>query len=767
VRIGRFIAFGLCGLILFGTERAIILGLEPGLSIRIAAGFLSLFFFPGVCLAELFFKDDEADFLDRLGSGFVLTLALFSFAGLLAFHYSWRLEKVFGIFFGLGVIAWLAALGKLLVEAPSGSGLFPGVRPYRAGAWIVLALAASSGLLMWFAGASRGPEHDWDLYNYISMVRKFLAWNQASIHHYFYADAPPDPIHSYNLHALVWALIAFENRIDPIQLYIHSAFLTAPLCFLAFFALARRALGASAGFFAFGFYFCFQFIYGGMYFVGNSTFYPDDAIWLLCFPALLSMTFLYIEKRGIRLLIPPALSALAVSIVHPIWGLAFYMTLSFFAAGELLRNSSLFPLAASRKQNVLARSGVLVSAVLFAAPLAMSAVYVAVKALQQPKQWFTPLISGFALDKVWIYFAVFVAAPVAALALSLRWPRLWDRLKASPFYQDGRLRRSLILIVFSLLIAAPYVIFRAEAVANTQWQSFGRNPYRGLITPALFLLNPFKRSFTDPNMTFHPLFWLGLLSAPWLFWLGKSKRSPGALAAFWTMAGVIVLVLNPVTATAFAEFFTLGYLRRILRLAGILAFLPLGALIETILARRKVRAVYAYAACLVVAAGVSLALLPVPAEPLYQGLWKRTINLMRPQNRDTLMTDDTPFRVLRERNLAGPDDVIFSDLYTSFRATAYLDCYVAAQAKPGVGVQDQDQRRLDEIEFFQAETPVARMGEILRKYRADFVIINRDPQYQFYGYQLGHPEAVGKLSQQPEKFEKIFDNPDWVIFRVR
>ena len=327
----RFIFLALSGLLIFGLERLVVSGYELNVSARIAAGFLCLFFFPGLCLAEIFLSKDDADFADRIAFAFPLSLALFVLPALAFFVFETRLEKIFPVLMGLALAVWLAALVKCFF-APPASGAKPG-----AGRWVALALIACSGVLAWLVGASRGPEHDWDLYNYIGMVRKFLLWDQAGIRHYFYVDAPPDPIHSYNLHALIWAIIAGKNRIDPVPLYIHSAFLTVPLCFFSFFSMARRALGDRAGFLAFVFYLFFQMIFSGLYFVGNSTFYPDDAIWLLCLPVLLSLAFLYLEKSGWRLLLLSSLSALAVSVVHPLWGLAFYMVAAFFLAAETVR----------------------------------------------------------------------------------------------------------------------------------------------------------------------------------------------------------------------------------------------------------------------------------------------------------------------------------------------------------------------------------------------------------------------------------------------
>ena len=764
MRAVRFILVGLSGLVIFGGELMVIWGLEPGLSLKIAAGFLSLFFFPGICLAEIFLLKTEADFIDRLAFAFLFSLALFAFPGLFCFRMALPLESAFLIFFSLGILLWLAALLKIAADR---SGATLPTESNGSSRRLMLLLVLLSGVLSFFVGASRGPETDWDLYNYIAMVRKFAVWGQASIHHYFYAEAPPDPIHSYNLHGLVWAIIAFRNRIDPVQLYIHSAFLTVPLCFLGFFSLARRALGARAGFFAFCFYFFFQLIYGGLYFVGNSTFYPDDAMWLLGFPPLLSLAILSLEKPGQRILWLAALSGLAVSMVHVLWGLAFYLVFVFLLAAEMKGPNPLREIWQEQKQKRFKAIIFWVMMCLGFLPYVLSLVYITAKFFEEPKQWFNPLLPHFAGDRLWIYGLVFIAVPFALRLWLGPWPKLKDNFLASEFFKHGYFRRVLFLLLASLLLALPYAFYRWQAIQSTQWQNFGINPYRGFITPVLFLLNPFKRSLTDPNMTFHPLFWLGLAASPWLYGLGRNDSKLGARACFWAMIGVLLLVLHPVAASIFAQIFTLGYLRRILRLAGLLSFLPLGAFWAMLCNRLKLKPAAAYAACIIFAAGISAAMVPVPAEPLYQGLFKRMLNLARPENRDALLDDDTPFRFLSEHKLVSPNDVIFSDLYTSFRASAYLGCYVAVQAKPGVGVPDQTARRLAEREFFAPDTSLERMEQILSQYRVDWVIINRNPQYQFYGVQLGHPETAGRLMTRPMRFRKIFDEGDWVIFQFR
>ena len=114
-----------------------------------------------------------------------------------------------------------------------------------------------------------------------------------------------------------------------------------------------------------------------------------------------------------------------------------------------------------------------------------------------------------------------------------------------------------------------------------------------------------------------------------------------------------------------------------------------------------------------------------------------------------------------------PDDVIFSDIWTSYRLTAYLPQYVAAQHKPGTGVADQDERRLIEVEFFDPRTTQSRRIEILDRFKARGVIVNRNPTYGLPTYRLAadHPEMITILKEDPKYFELLFDEGDWAIFR--
>ncbi len=766
----RFPAILLSGLAIFGLEFGIIIGLEPGLSLKLAAGFLSLFFFPGYCLAQIALER-ESDVLDRLGFAVIFSLGMFSYPALLFFLLGLDLETVFWVFFIMGIMAWLILLSRtprdFFKTAPSES------EPRSSNlsiAGVVLLLAAGSAVLAWYTGSYRRPGHDWDYYNYISMVRKFLVWGKASIHNYYYIDAPPDPIHAYNLQALLWALVAKQNRIDPVPLYLHSAFLTVPLCFIAFFGFARRALGERPGLVASCFYFFYQLFYGGLFFVRLTTFFPDDSMWLLAFPALLNLAFLCLEQGGGKLFALLAFSALGVSIVHPLWGLAFYLTLSFYLLAESVRASralaNLFDKSGPGPIRAILKYSLLFLLVL---PFLFSALYVAFKIPESPKRWFEPLFPGFFLDRPWFYALLLVALPLLIMLFLARpFSKLSFNFKQSEFFRSREWRRVLAMIIIGLVVALPYVYLRWQTVQNTQWSAFGRNPYRGLLTPNLFLLNPLKRSFSDPNMTFYPFFFLGLVLCPGLFWLGKKNR-PGALAGFYGLVGVTALVLHPALATLFAKFFTLGYLRRILRLPALFAFLAPPAALEWIFARFKIGKFRAYAVSLLVALALVLAMIPLSGDVMYRNLFQEMLLDLKPEYRETLFWDDAPFQFLREQNLVQPGEVVYSDVFTSFRLTAYLGCYVAVQHKPGVGVPDQDQRRLEEMAFFAPDATPELLRKIIAYRRAAWVIVNRNPEYHIpaYDYPFAHPETIAKLAEMPDFFEKVYDRGDWVIFRVK
>jgi hypothetical protein len=70
--------------------------------------------------------------------------------------------------------------------------------------------------------------------------------------------------------------------------------------------------------------------------------------------------------------------------------------------------------------------------------------------------------------------------------------------------------------------------------------------------------------------------------------------------------------------------------------------------------------------------------------------------------------------------------------------------------------------------FFSPDTSPELMLKILQLRNADWVIINRNPQYVIPAYDdlaLSHPEAISKLNGLRD-LEKIYDRGDWVIFKL-
>jgi len=739
---------------------------NPPLALRIALGFLSLFLLPGWLLHQLLIPNSRFLWLERIPLALPESLGVFAFPALLAFYLELSLAWVLSIFAVILFILLLAVTLRALERKKETTAEL--ARPPLAPTALVSVLLLVLGLsvLAYFLQAFRGLALDWDYFNYISQVRKLVDNFAASNAHFAYRDAPADPIHSYNLWALLWALIAGFGRVDPIVLYLNAAFLTEPLAALAFFTLARRILEPSAALAAFFLFLAYHVIYGGLTFLGATTFFPEDSMWLLAYPGLLALLLDYLENSGKGAAITLALAVLGVSIVHVLWGLGFYLSAGCLILGYALSRGDLASSLRSFFKSGPVRQ-LLLLATLFGLPVVLAVVFSVRLVSEEDPNWFLPLISFLPMDPLWLYLVLFLGLP---LLLFLVWVKPFESGRGTwPARTAGEpplIRRGLALILLAVLVSLPYILLRYQAIQMTQWQTFGRNPYRAFLTGTLFFLNPFRFTWSDPNLTSYPLYLLGLFALP-LLW--RKTRSWPLLLVLTAIPAVIAITWDAPLSTLFARFFSLGYLRRLLRIIGILAFLPAGFLIARTwerLASLDKRAWLFLPGAFSLAALLCLAAIPWPAKPIYYNhLFSKMVTLLRSAPRDSLLYDDTPFRFLQERRLVQPGEVVFSDVFTSFRLTAYLNAYVAVQQKPGVGVPDQDQRRLDEIEFFLPTTSLERIRQLLDRYHAGLVIINRNPSYQIYNYSCGHPETIGKLKQDPEHFTLLLDQDDWAIFR--
>ncbi len=741
--------------IILSAVAAVFYGIwSPPPALAIGLGFIGIFILPGWLLGRLILPDSRFHPLEYYPLSLALSLGLFALQGLAAFHLELPLNVVLALYASATFLLWIFyILRKHPVKHDESLD--------RVSLTVVSILTLGTGLLAFFTGAFRGPALDWDYFSYISYVVRLLDLDAASNAHFAYQGAPTDPIHSYNIWALNWTLSARAINISPISLYLGSAFMTIPAAILAFFSMARRMLSSGPALAAIVLFVAYQVIYGGLLFVGRTTFYPEDAMWLLVFPMCISMLIEYIERGGPGLLVCLCLSVLGMSIVHVMWGLAFYMSAAFLITARAIGPAGLLKAAKQAWQDEKALPAAALALLLLPGILAMA--WVVNILLQDSPDWFTPLLPSFKFDSVWLWSLVLGVLP---LTLTGVWLRRSLATVGSELLSEQVTKRVLTVMGLALLISLPYVTLRAGAVGNTVWAQFGHNPYRGFITESLFLLNPFQRSLFNPNMTFYPVCFLGLAGLGLLWRQAREKTGPRlALAVF---LGVLLLVFHPVSATLFSEFFSLGYLRRILRLFAIMSFIPAGLalawLVEKLANFEKRPLLYALSVT-GLAAGIALVSIPFPAKPLYYNdMFKKMLTITREAPRDSLIFDETPFTVLADLDLAAQGEVIFSDFWTSYRITAYLPVYVAARQKPGVGVPDQDQRELHESEFFNPATPIERMREILDYYRAGIVIVNRNPHYRLYTYPCGHPEAIGKLSQDTAHFHKQYDRGDWAIF---
>lgn len=738
--------------------------------LRIGIGFFLFFVGPGLCFMLFFFPHSRFHLFERYPLAIALSLGVWAFPGLLAYSYQWSLYRVTILEFAIIALLFLLALSRNLFSPPLRD---PDPRePVGPGTYPVIALI-TLGLAVFavWTGALRGPGLDWDHFNYISAVRKLLAWDHASIAHFAYRDAPPDPIHSYNIWALQWAVIGKLYRLDPIDLYVRSAFLTIPAAGLAFFSLGRRLFNASVARTAFFLFVSYHVIYGGLCILGMSTFYPDDSQWLITFPACLSLFLAALEAPGpgcssrFGLVLGLSLAALGVSIIHVLWGLAFYLTLGSYALLLALyqQGAGRAILGSFRGGKAAAMAAVLAWALV---PAGLMIADVIAMNKNQNYDGRTPLLGEWAAVSPWLYFLIFVALPAIAigvlvLAFRPRQPRQDSAALLSPIL------KTLFIMAVCLLIAVPYIILRHRATAVTNWSQFGINPYRAFISSTWFFLNPYQRSLSDPTMTFYPLYLLGYLALPFLFLAGRKDPAPRlALAA---LIAVPLICFHPALATLFAKFFTLGYLRRLLKLAALFSLFPLALALHRgvgLVFSEDRRPLSHLASCLILAALLALAGVSFQAEPPYfNHLLRKTITTARTIGKSTLTYDAEPFEIIAHAGWFKPDDVIFADLWTSYRLTAYLPQFVAVQQKPGTGVPDQQQRRLLELEFFDTRADLPRMKQILDHTHAAGVILNRNPRYVLYNLPMSHPSAIGQLNSEPARFQLLYDQGDWVIFR--
>jgi len=615
--------------------------------------------------------------------------------------------------------------------------------------WIVIIVVVIITIISYVLGSARGWGEDWDHYTYITMVRRLAARGVASNYPIAYAGERPDPVHSYNAWALLWAAISRGARIDPISLYIKSAVLTVPATLLAFYSLCKTLFGRSTALVGLLPYASYHLFGMGLILLGRSSFYNDDPAWLILFPVAVGLGWSYLGKGGKGLLALAMLALAGSFIVHPLWGL---MLLPAFGLNALV---SLWPGPAHDR---LLKTGAQAGVGLFFIPVLYALGIMIFYGENDGKR------IGF-----WPGIVIFCILPFMLVIP-------WVVRRAIALWKDDKVKRSWLMLASSVVVAVPFILMRFSGARVARPEVyFETSPYKYFIESRLFVLHPSNFTYTAPDMTLYPLSLLGVAALPWL--IGRYFR--GERAAGLVSAGVILVPLiatHPYMAYLFSKMTHAAYLRRALRFSAMFAACGAGALVSRpVLLRPRFAGVSALFVGLIVSAASAV----YPYSPTYfQGAFSKSWFIMahaparglfwHPEynaHKNTNVKWDTEqFAELVER--APDESTIFSDRFTSYRLTAYKDVYVTCRMKPSTGASDQTQREADQAKFFDPSTDSRGKCQVLKNYGARRVLLNVDPDYHLREYYLGDPWTVEKIAADKERFTLIGRAGDWVLFRA-
>lgn len=615
--------------------------------------------------------------------------------------------------------------------------------------WVVSAVVIIITIISYVLGSARGWGEDWDHYTYITMVRRLVTRGIAADYPIAYAGERPDPIHSYNAWALLWAAISRGANIDPINLYIKSAVLTVPATLLAFYSLCKAFFQRPIALVTLLLYAAYHLFGMGLIILGRSSFYNDDPAWLILFPVAVGFGWTYANKGGKGLLVLSMIVVAGVFIVHPLWGAMLLSALGLMVFIMLFKGPQM-----KRWLKISAQAGALLFFIPLLYALAITIIY------------------GESAEKrltLWLGILLFLIIP-----LSLAFPWIIKRI-VSLWYEPA-VKRAFLAFVLCVAVAAPLILIRLlEAQEARSEVYFETSPYKYFIESRLFILNPLNYTYTAPDMTLYPFSLVGVIALPWLI----RRYIRGERGAGMVAAGIILvplIAMHPYLAFLFSKVMHVAYLRRALRFSAMFAACGAGALISTLVSSRpRFAGISALIAALIVG-GISAA---YPYSPSYfkrafskswftvahapaSGLfWHSDYDAY--ENSD-VKWDTEQFSKLVER--AADGDTIFSDRFTSYRLTAYKDVYVECRMKPSTGATDQNQREIDQARFFNDSTDNRDKCLILKNYKARWALLNIDPDYRLREYYLGDPWTVEKLAGDGERFHLTGQTGDWVLFRA-
>ncbi len=614
---------------------------------------------------------------------------------------------------------------------------------------IFAAVVFISLIIAWKLGSFRGWAVEWDYYTYITMVRRLVTRGFAANFPIAFANEGSDPVHSYNIWALMWAAISTGLRMDPVTLYVKSGFLTIPAAILAFYALSgsffeRRAAMASTVIYS-----VYHFAAMGFILLGRCSYYNSDPAWLIFFPICIKFVHDYMQKGGSRRLASSAGAVLITFLVHPLWGVLAGVAAAMTAVVTLLANRG--HIGPVYGWNWRVGWFLLVLPVVWAVYKLLVGV---------------PVQGVGGTPSFW-EFAAFVMIPVA-----LWLPFLYRSAANNP----RQAKRVAALVGAAIVVSAPFALLRVMEATGARPEEFSLvREYNRFITPKLFVLHPLAFSYTAPDMTLYPWSVLGLLALPWLI----LRYAKGDRALLVVIVGTLFMgfvAFHPYLAWIFGKTLHVAYLRRALRFSAMFAALGAGAGIWALsgMARR-----WAGLALIAAALVFAVAAAWYPVRPDYfrgaagkswfimtkaptEGLfWHHDENAHKKENvtwdteRFAGLLDDVPLR-----------HTVTSDVFTSYRLTAYRDVYVIDRLKPSTGAMDSAERERDASALVTAAGNNEIICNIMRKYDSRRLLVNAAPGYKLRGYYLWHPRTVKAILNSGKYFQPLSSSGPWLLFEA-
>jgi len=619
--------------------------------------------------------------------------------------------------------------------------------------WLFAILVIVMILIAFRLGSFRGWYADWDYYTYIAIVRRIVTRGFAGNFPASYADEGHDPIHSYNIWALMWAAIGRGARIDPVILYVKAGALTIPASILAFYSLTKALFNRATAMAATVCYALYHLIALGFITLGSTSFFNDDPAWLIFFPTAIRLGW---GNSGTpnyqRRLIACVLAIAGTLMVHPLWGGLAAMAVALAALTKMLAEN---------------RGG----ATRFA-PASLAA-FLAWALILSPSAWAIWKIVtnirflGNPQITSWGDFIVFLFLPAVLMI-----PKLVALIKKYP----AEARRTAWLLGAIAMIFAPLALLRFHETRGARADLFEQlHPYKWFITERLFVLNPTLYTYTEPDMTLYPWSLIGLAALPWL-WLRAHR---GDRSAYFVAAGILLIPLiaiNPYTSWLFCRVLHPAYLKRALRVSGMFAAIGGGVAMWSIAVKAGKKAWIALAALAFIAA-VGSGAYPVDP-PYFQGAVEKAWFIIKnppskglfwsPEMNADIMPDvkwDTEeFSALLDHVPIG--ETVTSDMFTGYRIPAYRDVFVMIREKPSFAVTDQASRDKDYEKLMTAEGSPQAVCEVMRRYKSRWILFNADPAYRLRGRLLWDPRLIKTIITSGGLFELVDARGAWGLARA-